>query len=371
MATNNYIDQPIAFRAIHPGEILREELRERNIKQKNFALQIGIQASHLNEFIKGKRNLNPDWAQHFEKALGIPYQSWMNLQNAYIYDAQAIAQRDSDEQINLAYEQQCKQIVNLPAIYKHLGINDFWSTQRVARLKTMFPFDLLTIKEHPELMTGLYNHSEKAQLDEYNMLTWLAINWWEISRATLLTTYRHDNALKAAEEIAHWANKQQLTINSIRQCLHSYGILYLEVSKLDKAPNEAYSTICHHCPIITVTYRYNDMDKLAFDLLHELCHIHYHFDREQQGFISIEGSEYSNDPKEREANDFARKTLIPDTTWRDILKVDCHTLNPHKIVTTIATRAIEHGISPSIAVARYKHDTHWYKTAAHKSPKIR
>ena len=30
-----------------------------------------------------------------------------------------------------------------------------------------------------------------------------------------------------------------------------------------------------------------------------------------------------------------------------------------------------HGISPSIAVSRYKHEANWYKTASYKSPKIR
>lgn len=37
---------------------MREELRERGIKQKDFAKQIGMQATHLSEFIRGKRNLN-------------------------------------------------------------------------------------------------------------------------------------------------------------------------------------------------------------------------------------------------------------------------------------------------------------------------
>ena len=44
------------FRAVHPGETLAEELKERGIKQKELAKAIGIQPSHLNELIKGKRS---------------------------------------------------------------------------------------------------------------------------------------------------------------------------------------------------------------------------------------------------------------------------------------------------------------------------
>ncbi len=45
MATNNKRLTP--FKPTHPGEILREELRERGIRQKDFAEQIGMQATHL------------------------------------------------------------------------------------------------------------------------------------------------------------------------------------------------------------------------------------------------------------------------------------------------------------------------------------
>ena len=112
------------------------------------------------------------------------------------------------------------------------------------------------------------------------------------------------------------------------------------------------------------------MDKLAFDILHELCHIDRHFSEGNKAFISIEGVEYSNNPREKEANEFARQMLIPDETWETILKVGSTDLSPYKIVKTIATEAVRCGISPSIAISRYKHDTNWYRTSAYKSPKI-
>ena len=112
------------------------------------------------------------------------------------------------------------------------------------------------------------------------------------------------------------------------------------------------------------------MDKLAFDILHELCHIEHHLSEESNAFISIEGTEYSNDLREKEANDFARQMLIPDEIWASILKVGCTSLSPHQIVKTIATEAERCGISPSIAIARYKHETDWYRTSSYKSPKI-
>lgn len=88
METKN--NKLVPFKAIHPGEILNEELKERGIRQKEFAVLIGIQPSHLNEFIKGKRNMNDDLAIKLEKHLGISHDIWMNLHNGYLCDLKAI-----------------------------------------------------------------------------------------------------------------------------------------------------------------------------------------------------------------------------------------------------------------------------------------
>ena len=93
-------DRITGFRAVHPGEILNEELKERGIKQKDFAAQIGILPSHLNELIKGKRSFTVEVSMAIEKALGIPYDSWMRLQYGYEHDLIVIAQREVEKQQN-------------------------------------------------------------------------------------------------------------------------------------------------------------------------------------------------------------------------------------------------------------------------------
>ena len=97
MATNN--NRLISNRAIHPGEILREELKERGIKQKDFAQAIGWQATHLSEFINGKRNLNEDLAMRLESHLGIPFKTWMSLHNGYIYECKTLEKRNEEKHI--------------------------------------------------------------------------------------------------------------------------------------------------------------------------------------------------------------------------------------------------------------------------------
>lgn len=91
-------DRITGFRAVHPGEVLNEELKERGIKQKDFAARIGIQPSHLNELLKGKRSFSVPIAMALEKELGIPYDSWMRMQYGYEHDCLVIAQREVEQQ---------------------------------------------------------------------------------------------------------------------------------------------------------------------------------------------------------------------------------------------------------------------------------
>lgn len=95
METKNEL---VPAKAVHPGEILGEELKERGIKQKDFAAEIGVLPSHLNELIKGKRNVTKNIAIKLEKALDVPFLFWMNLQNSYDYDMKKIAERDGNSE---------------------------------------------------------------------------------------------------------------------------------------------------------------------------------------------------------------------------------------------------------------------------------
>ena len=67
--------------ATHPGEMLADELEARGIKQQEFAQQIGMQKSQLNEIIKGKRSINAEVAVLIEAALNIPADFWLKAQN--------------------------------------------------------------------------------------------------------------------------------------------------------------------------------------------------------------------------------------------------------------------------------------------------
>ena len=107
MATRNENMTP--WKATHPGCILGYELEERAISQKDFAIMIGMQRSHLNELIKGKRPLNKPTAEKIESILGISAITLLNLQTQYNDCMRAAEQRASEERQAQVHQRENRQ----------------------------------------------------------------------------------------------------------------------------------------------------------------------------------------------------------------------------------------------------------------------
>ena len=81
MATRN--ETPAPFMAVHPGMMIKPELDERGISQKEFAKMLGTQPSHLSEVLNGKRALTTELAVKIENAIGLPAKILLSAQTQY------------------------------------------------------------------------------------------------------------------------------------------------------------------------------------------------------------------------------------------------------------------------------------------------
>ena len=69
--------------AVHPGELLAEELEVREMTQRALAEAMGRPVQVVNEIVRGKKAITAETAVQLEEALGISAHLWMNLQSAY------------------------------------------------------------------------------------------------------------------------------------------------------------------------------------------------------------------------------------------------------------------------------------------------
>ena len=69
--------------AIHPGEILAEELEEIEVTPTELARQLRVPANRITQIVQGKRAVTGDTALRLGHWFGTSPQFWLNLQGAY------------------------------------------------------------------------------------------------------------------------------------------------------------------------------------------------------------------------------------------------------------------------------------------------
>ena len=72
-----------SFRPYHPGELVKEELECRGIKQKDSARKFSLSYSALNEVLNAKRPITTEFALLLEAALGINADLLVRMQTDY------------------------------------------------------------------------------------------------------------------------------------------------------------------------------------------------------------------------------------------------------------------------------------------------
>ena len=72
------------MRAVHPGEILREDfLAPLDMSVNALAQALRVPATRLHEIVNERRAVTPDTALRLARYFGGDAQSWLNLQSAF------------------------------------------------------------------------------------------------------------------------------------------------------------------------------------------------------------------------------------------------------------------------------------------------
>ena len=101
MATKIKLNDCVPCIAIHPGEIIKDELDAREMKQKELASLMSMPTSVLNDIIKGRRAVTPEVAVLLQEILGIDASYWLSLQNQYDIDRANINKKIVERKKNI------------------------------------------------------------------------------------------------------------------------------------------------------------------------------------------------------------------------------------------------------------------------------
>jgi addiction module HigA family antidote len=81
--SSTIIEEIMTRPAIHPGEILAQELEEIEVSPTELARQLRVPANRVTQIIQGRRAITGDTALRLGHWFGTSAQFWLNLQSAY------------------------------------------------------------------------------------------------------------------------------------------------------------------------------------------------------------------------------------------------------------------------------------------------
>lgn len=82
--------------AIHPGQILAEDLSEAGISINELGRALRVPVNRISEIVNRRRGISAETALRLSRYFGTSPQYWMNLQTAYEIE---VAQREAGQSI--------------------------------------------------------------------------------------------------------------------------------------------------------------------------------------------------------------------------------------------------------------------------------
>ena len=296
--------------SVHPGEILQSVLEDYGMSQKDLAVAIGKPSPIVNDIIKRKRNVNPEFAVLLEAVFPeISAADWMSMQNQYDISnlkrqEEILQQKDLIERWNAL-----KEYLNLNYMKKRLHLADDLGQSLEAILGYLGISEVTELKAKQESVMGYFKKSEKLSTDPVNLLTWLCIVRHRSDDQKLKTAFdisKVGNLVSELNEVFYINSNVEETVSSL---LNSYGIKFLVEKKLDRMAVDGVSFWSGANPTIVMTERMNRIDNFAFVLCHELGHIVRHLYEERKSEFLDDMYGLKDDPREKEANRFAEDSL--------------------------------------------------------------
>ncbi len=84
--------------AVPPGETLKEQIADRGMDKKEFAVRMGVSEAFVNNLFAGTVPLTPNVAEKIETAIGVSAEFWSNLEKIYRENIIKVEQEDAEMQ---------------------------------------------------------------------------------------------------------------------------------------------------------------------------------------------------------------------------------------------------------------------------------
>lgn len=330
-----------------PGDTIADVLEERGWTQVELAKRTGFTAKHINQLLKGDAPITQETAGKLEKVLGSTVRFWVGLDVQY--------------REQLAKREELKALAKESHWLKELPLSDMvrfgWVTklsdkaQQVRECLKFFAVSSVAAwRETYAKPVAAYRASAKLKKVGPSVAAWLrqgergaaALRCDDFDHAKFETTLIEIRALTRIASPTEFLPK-------LTDLCAKVGVVVVLAPAPKGCPvNGATKWLAPNKALIMLSVRGKTDDKLWFTFFHEAGHLVKH--GKSLTFLDILGDTELGAREEREANDFARDSLVPRGKYTEFLSGG--TISARRVTAF----AEDEGISPGIVVGRLQFD---------------
>ena len=319
--------------ATPPGATIKEQLVDRGMSQKEFAVRMDMSEKHICRLINGEVQLTSDVAMRLEMVLGLPAHFWSNLENIYrekLVKAQAENEMDADLETakKVPYNEMAK---NGWVQETRNGI------ERVINLRKFFEVVQLGLIKEPTIQGIACRRLGEGEKSDYALLAWAQKA--KLEARNIQTDAINIEKLKASlPEIRKMTRQNpEVFCSTLCDTLATCGIALVFLPHIGGSFLHGATFYDGAKIVIGMTVRGKDADRFWFSLFHEFGHIILGHIGQADG---------TTEEDEKNADTFARDTLIPQAAF------DAFTNRESFDKPSIVRFAESVGIDPGIVVGR-------------------
>jgi len=290
--------------AIPPGATIREQLADRHMPQKEFALRMDMSEKHISRLINGDVQLTPDVAVRLEMVLGVPAPFWLKLEASYREQIVKVKiENNLEEEITLARLMPYSEMVKAGWLTREKE----WS-KRVVQLRQYFEVAKLDLLMAMPAAGLAFRRLGKSDKSIYASLAWLQ-QVKRMARAIPSPPFDHGSLERLLPHFRSMTrqNPEQI-MAELTDALLSCGISLIFLNHVRGSFLHGVSMLHGKSIVIGLTARGKYADRFWFSFFHELAHV-------LTGHLSLAPSEV----REREADGLARHLLIPKDQYETFI----------------------------------------------------
>lgn len=328
-----------SYIAIPPGATIKEQLEDRGITQKEFAVRMCMSEKHISKLINGEVQLTHEVANRLESVLGVPAKFWNNLESIYREKILKVQEENSmDEDLKIASKLPYRSMVQNGWVKDTNNKAD-----AVVQLRSFFEVANLQALKNPLLNKIACRRLGESEKADYALMVW-AQRAKIVARniETQLINLKKLNSLIPEIRAMTEMNPSKFC-PQLKQLLADCGIAIVFLPHIGGSFLHGATFPDGKKIVIGLTVRGKDADRFWFSLFHELGHVLLGHVLQANG---------TSEADEKAADLFARDTLIDQKSFFEFIARNDFSVNSIKIFS----RKI--GVASGIVVGRLQKENY-------------